>query len=202
MCGLFAARSKQELIELSKSNIHRGSRTHSVSTFKNGHVTVHKFTGAFNTTNVPDSADFYICHVQAPTGTSAQAHPAIVTIEENGQLHDSHVWHNGILKDHYMKNQTQEWDTAHIAEAICYGKLNELDGTFACFHFINGNLRVFRNEISPLFMSEDGTSFSSTRTILTPEHVEPNKVFNIDFKTFKMTVVNEFKTLENPYFFM
>lgn len=203
MCGLFAAKTKRELVELAKSNIHRGSRTHSVSTFNDGRLTVQKYKGSFDATNVPETADFFIVHVQAPTGTSAKAHPAVVG-PINGEC--TYVWHNGILKDVYMQNQSfKEWDTQHIAEHLRFERdLNELDGSFACFSYDgkHSQLSVFRNEISPMFMNEDTNAFSSTKTILTPYPIDPNKVFNIDLKTFKMTVSQEFKTLNNPYFFL
>lgn len=199
MCGLFAARNKQSLIELSKSNLYRGSRTHSVSTFRNGHVSICRFTGAFDPTKVADGADFYICHVQAPTNKSAHSHPAIVNTDSG----DSHIWHNGILLDRYLKSKgTHEWDTMHIAEAFPEQRLSELEGSFACFHFMNGSLSVFRNDISPLFMNEEGTAYSSTRTIATNISVPSNKVFNIDLRTFKITQIDEFTTMENPYFFI
>ena len=192
MCGLFAAKSKVALVELARHNVHRGSRTHSITTFNNGEIHVQRYKGSFDATNVPDSANFYICHVQA--------HPASL-IREGDVNYSSSVWHNGILKDEYMKKQVHTWDTRHIA-ATFPESLSEYDGTFACFHYALGKLSVFRNELSPLFMSEDGDAFSSTRTIITPESVEPNKVFNIDLNTFKMTAVQEFKTVENPYFFL
>ncbi len=202
MCGLFAAKTKRELVELAKSNIHRGSRTHSVSTFNDGRLTVQKYKGSFDATNVPETADFFIVHVQAPTGTSAKAHPASLIIHDDDVAYSSSVWHNGILKDQYMANQTQSWDSRHIAYAVEHDLFDELDGTFACFHFARGVLSAFRNEISPMFTNEDTNAFSSTKTILTPYPIEPNKVFNIDMKTFKMTVSQEFKTLNNPYFFL
>ena len=203
MCGLFAARTKADLIMLSKSNLHRGSRTHSVSTFNNGHMSVHRFTGAFNPSNIPDSADFYICHVQAPTSQKSEAHPAktLFIDEAHTILMDSYVWHNGILKEKYMAEQQYDWDTECIAFKVPNGEINELDGSFACFHYMGDTLTVFRNELSPLFYGEIG-QFSSTKTQLTPTPVEANKVFKIDIESAKLTQVSEFKTLENPYFFM
>ncbi|AUR85874.1 nucleophile aminohydrolase [Vibrio phage 1.081.O._10N.286.52.C2] len=199
MCGLFAAKSKEDLLELAKLNIHRGSRTHSVSTFVGGELTIAKFDGEFNAENVPDKADYYICHIQAPTSQSAKAHPAIVG-PINGKC--SHVWHNGILKSDYMNDCSFKWDTAHIAEMMYHDRdIGTLDGSFACFHYQDGKLNVFRNEISPLFVGTDG-QFSSTKTKLTPVALDANKVFNIELFPFTLTVVKEFKTLNNPYFFM
>ncbi|CAL9971962.1 hypothetical protein VPHK567_0162 [Vibrio phage K567] len=201
MCGLFAAKTKKALVELAQHNMHRGSRTHSVTGIKGGQLYVNRYDGEFSADNVPDGYDFYICHVQAPTSAHAKSHPAVVVRSEGRRNFASCVWHNGILKDDYMKKQRYDWDTRHIADTFPQS-LDEYDGTFACFYYALRELSVFRNEISPLFMSEDGDAFSSTRTIITPDALEPNKVFNIDLTSFKMSLVREFKTVENPYFFL
>lgn len=200
MCGLFAARTKVELVELAQHNIHRGSRTHSITTFKRGDISIQRYKGSFNAKNVPDDADFYICHVQAPTSANAKAHPASAIRKVDNVEFSSSVWHNGILKEPYMAKQRFDWDTMHIADTFPES-LDEYDGSFACFQFQRQDLCVFRNEISPLFFGETG-AFSSTKTLLTPTSLEPNKVFSIDVKTSKMTEVLEFKTRNNPYFFL
>lgn len=195
MCGLFASRSYDEILELANANSYRGSTTHSISYFENGELVINKYNGQWNPENLPKDKEYYICHIQAPTSTTNNAHPAIVD--------GKHVWHNGIIKDKCIKdlceryNFDTKWDTELIART--FPALGDIDGTFACFFFKNTPL-VFRNEISPLFCN--GTTFSSVKTKLTPAPLEPNKVFMIHDEYSKLFELDTFKTHSNPYFFM
>ena len=58
---------------------------------------------------------------------------------------------------------------------------------------------VFRNEISPLFIDED-FNISSTKTDGFTS-IEPNKMFVFEPLGKELSLIKEFNTVENPYYF-
>lgn len=198
MCGLFASKCKKTFFELAKVNQPRGSRTFSVSWIKDSELTTLIGFGEFHAEQeIPDGADYYIGHVQAPTSLSSLAHPA--------KFNENYLWHNGIVKPASIEEMqrkfncpNEEWDTKLILMNV--DNLSDINGTFACVGYINRQLKVFRNEISPLFHGPN-LSFSSVKTQLTSSAVEPNKVFLIDPTKCTMSIESQFTTKENPYYF-
>lgn len=211
MCSIVASKSIEKLKELAELNSYRGTHSHSVFGFSKEHGLVHAFKsfGEVNWDEQPKSAQqiglnvsvFWVLHQQAPTTEAkdlASVHPA----SEAGR----YLWHNGIIKDNEVKRlqalygKDVSWDTLlllrHINET---GNVDGIDGTFACLGYAEG-LVVFRNEISPLFYSDQG-DISSTK-FEGSKPVPSNKVFAFDpWSENLFTVKSEFATKENPYFF-
>jgi hypothetical protein len=109
------------------------------------------------------------------------------------------LWHNGIIKQKNLSEGT--WDTQWLLEQILnYGwsALSRVDGTFACIMYNSGELFVFRNEISPLFI-DDRFNISSTKYEGSVS-LTPNRVWKLNFETKYLDVVAYFETKENPYY--
>jgi hypothetical protein len=140
----------------------------------------------------PNINDCYIvAHSQAPTTESKNIHPAVYG--------DSLLWHNGIVKQKELTPGT--WDTVWLLENILnydWGWLSNVDGTFACVMYRDGNLYVFRNEISPLFIDShfniSSTKFDGSYSLT------PNVVWKLNFDTKLLDAVGYFTTKENPYY--
>lgn len=199
MCAIFASFDPIKLKDLHLLNSYRGELSYSVSTFRQDNDKINlqvlmKDRGKLDHAlidNIP-GGNYYVCHTQAPTAPSSDIHPAVVS--------DSLLWHNGIVKQGTIANVP--WDTQYIlTNIIDYGwsSLSRIDGTFACIGFIDSQLYVFRNEISPLFVDNDlnisSTKFEGSRSI------PANKVlkFNLEFKM--LDYITTFETVENPYYF-
>ena len=110
------------------------------------------------------SGYYYIGHQQAPT-TEAKDLQAIHPAVEDGAL----LWHNGIIKaDDVVRLQRlyetdEKWDTQLLLrDYLDTCNLSQIDGTFACVLYSDYQLRIFRNEISPMFYNEQG-DISSTK---------------------------------------
>jgi hypothetical protein len=97
--------------------------------------------------------------------------------------------------------ETNSWDTYLILKQFeTKRELDGIDGTFSCLYYKQGQaLKLFRNEISPLFIDDDD-NISSTR-FENSYTLEPNIVWN--FIPGDSIMKNDtFTTVENPYFFM
>ena len=200
MCAITGSLYKNKLKELYALNAYRGELSYSLASFRPTKDKVVFQTLFQESGKMPDAlieslptteGDFMIAHSQAPTTDSKNVHPAVYG--------DAMLWHNGIIKQKNIVAGT--WDTEWLLENIIdYGwsALSRVDGTFACVLYWGGNLYIFRNEISPLFVDLH-FNISSTRfdgsTSLTP-----NKVWKINFETGYLDAVAYFDTFENPYY--
>lgn len=183
MCAIFGSDNYETFLELARLNAYRGGHSFSVSSMKDGRLTVHKKDfGPFPILDLPE-ADLYIGHVQAPTTEArdeSSIHPAICC--------DSMLWHNGIIKEKQVKEWQEAtgsdvaWDTQWMAfhlDKDGWDSLSEMDGSFAClwYNWYKGGLYLFRNENSPMFLSEDGLTFSSTK-FENSVAIEDGKIYN------------------------
>lgn len=230
MCGIFGGFSKPELEVLANANAYRGQHSFSITGFclvkgKNGRIkpilgwkdsdenAIFRHLGSFTLDDIPN-ADFYIAHIQAPTGiqkTMDCVHPADILGEVRSLL-----WHNGIIKEHdcdrlRKKQQVNtQWDTMLLLNEIkqsglCLDNLSEINGSFSCVGYLwETQLYLFRNSLAPMYIGDSATGcFSSVPTNLTPNRVKANVFYLVDFNhdvsKLHLIEVARFQTKENPY---
>lgn len=167
MCGIFGSKSVDSFKKLASLNSYRGSHSWSYTSFTGRQLTpVEKGFGNFPTEGYFQGNSWLrIGHVQAPTTEARDInsiHPA--------SLGNARLWHNGIIKDHIVKEWLQEssikskWDTYLLLERLRdHGlkSLSDADGSFACCYYDGTELYLFRNDNSPLFVN--GPDFSSVK---------------------------------------
>jgi glutamine phosphoribosylpyrophosphate amidotransferase len=213
MCAIVGSFDKDKLKELIELNCYRGNHSYSISeyTLKTKSLFTTRGLGDFPFEILKELKEgkYYIAHTQAPT-TDAKSTSNIHPHRFND---DYMLWHNGIIKESFVKkmqnqlNTAEKWDTALLNEWV-YNKydLGEVDGTFSCLRFDKGKLILFRNEISPMFIDKDfnisSTKFKNSNP--TPAGKELYMRFNVNSKSDIGVLVEmgEFKTKENPYFFL
>jgi hypothetical protein len=204
MCSIFGSFSKDKIVELAELNKYRGQHSYSYSYYytDTNEITVYKGLGELplDQINIPPKA-YCIAHMQAPTTENKSEdfiHPAFYK--------NTFLWHNGIIKDHWVKDTmksagiSESWDTYQILHKyVNTGSLNDIDGTFSCVYYGHGQLQLFRNEISPLFLDSD-YNISSTR-FANSIPLEPNIIWQFNPGN-SIIPIGTFNTVENPYFFM
>lgn len=202
MCAISGSHRVSKIQELYKLNAYRGELSYSFTAFKSLNNRVELKIAYSDDGPLPEHIllasswdsqvdNYYIAHSQAPTTQTDNRHPAM--------FGDAMLWHNGIIKQSVLPSNT--WDTAWLLEKILdYGwsSLSRVDGTFACVMYYSGELFVFRNEISPLFI-DNHLNISSTK-FNGSEELEPNKVFKLYLNDKKIAPVAYFETAENPYY--
>ena len=198
MCAIFGSRDKKEFFELAKLNGYRGVHSHSLAYLKDGFLQiVEKDFGPLEEQDLPENA-LYIGHQQAPTTDAKDKdsiHPAT--------YYSAHLWHNGIIKDHQVKQWQEEdkhnwpWDTMHLAYRLSskgYDVLSEADGSFACLYWTGHELNLFRNSNCPMFISN--SSFSSTK-FAGAVPILPERVYKYDENQYAwFSTKQSFKTKE------
>jgi len=212
MCSIFGSFSTEKLKELAELNLYRGQHSYSFSYYdilKRQITFMQKDLGELpiNDINIPEG-HYAIAHMQAPTTSNKRAntiHPATIGVHS--------LWHNGIIKDHCVKNMSRNtvfiengdldylsWDTYLILHQYVYqGNINNIDGTFSCVYYSERDgLRLFRNEISPLFIDKEH-SISSTK-FNDSESLMPNIIWQF-LPGEGIMSIDTFKTVENPYYF-
>lgn len=217
MCAIVGSRNVETLKHLVELNSYRGSHSFSLSVYNTytGILTIQKKRlGTVNLNNFEISPNEYaIVHVQAPTTdarTEEFIHPAVLTASSGmDHIPDNALWHNGIIKAEIVKNNASEyntsWDTMQILRGIekagNFNILNEMDGTFSCLHYSRKDLslRLFRNEISPMFI-DNKLNISSTKFEGSRETIA-NNVIKLNFKDNSIILEDKFETVENPYYF-
>ena len=193
MCGLFGTSSRDKIKPLAIANMERGNASWSITCFEienNKFVLTESFKGLGDFPSklfgIP-LADYYICHIQSPTTGQAQlstVHPA----EYMGGM----LWHNGIIKQSTFKNYMMDfkWDTLLLLSEIeiakgTVGTLEELlstvEGTFACVYFDHGAIKIFRNELAPLFIDKE-LSISSVK-FKDSKEVTSHKIYRFDLNS-------------------
>lgn len=208
MCSIIGSFDRDKIIDLIKLNLYRGQHSYSISYYNVETKTIDnikKDLGSipFESIDIPEG-HYCIAHMQAPTTSNKSIesiHPAFY--EEAS----SYLWHNGIVKDHCIKEmmfellESNSWDTYLILKQFETKKtLDGIDGTFSCLYYKEREgLKLFRNEISPLFI-DDNDNISSTK-FENSFSLEPNIVWNFIPGE---DIIEEytFSTVENPYFFM
>jgi glutamine phosphoribosylpyrophosphate amidotransferase len=143
--------------------------------------------------------------MQAPTTDSKELnniHPAT----GNPYSSESLLWHNGIIKEKEVERLREKyqlkstWDTYMLLHhLIANGSLDDIDGTFSCLWYDDYTLKLFRNEISPMFIDSHSTISSTKFEGSIP--TEPNTMFEFDPFKNKLNPLFTFQTKENPYYF-
>jgi glutamine phosphoribosylpyrophosphate amidotransferase len=163
--------------------------------------------GAINYDTIEfDEGDYCIIHMQAPTTDSKELsniHPATDNPYSRGSL----LWHNGIIKEKEVERLREKyqmsstWDTYILLHhLIVNGSLDDIDGTFSCLWYDDeSGLKLFRNEISPMFI--DSKSNISSTKFAHSVPTDPNVMFGFDPFNNKLTPLYSFETKENPYYF-
>lgn len=216
MCAVVGSKDTNTLKELITLNSYRGCHSYSFSVYNTYTGVLHilkKKLGTINldSLNVPTNC-YGIVHIQAPTTDvrgEDNIHPATIpTVTSDYPFYA--LWHNGIIKEEIIKRfkdtLSTSWDTKIILELLNRSQtdwdvLNKMDGTFSCLFYdgLNRDLKLFRNQISPMFIDEY-LNISSTRFESSIE-TEPDVVFSMNLDDNTLNKVGEFKTVENPYFF-
>lgn len=207
MCSIVSSFSKEKFIELAKLNEYRGTHSHSICYYDtpiNQFFSLQKGIGTMDYKCInPFKQDYIIGHQQAPTTQEK----SISTIHPASIGDDYLLWHNGILKPKTINELQQklkiptDWDTLLLLHSIVsegFNSLNSINGTFACIFYSHGKLFTFRNEISPLFIDDElnisSTNFDGARSI------PANTIFLLDLEKRKLQRIENFKTVENPYY--
>lgn len=208
MCSIIGSFDRQTLIDLCELNAYRGQHSHSISYMDDtGIYFTQKKFGPIDYEKIdPYDNDYCIIHMQAPTTDSKtidNIHPAT----DNPYSIDSLLWHNGIIKEKEVERLREKydmkstWDTYILLHhLIAGGSLNDIDGTFSCLWYNDAReLRLFRNEISPMFI-DSNSNISSTKFINSVP-TDPNVMFEFNPFKNKLTPLYSFQTKENPYYF-
>jgi hypothetical protein len=198
MCGIVGSYNVDVLFDLYERNSYRGDFSHSLTEIKKDNsFSINKKYERIVVSDISNKDSFHLVHSQSPTSTNSNIHPA--------NINGSYLWHNGLIKSFDLKriqnkhNVDEEWDTILLLKEINldFNNLSIINGSFACFLFLNEKFYVFRNQLAPLYFNNE-FDFSSTK-IDGLESIKPNVIFEIDFVERTMKDVFEFKTFELPY---
>ena len=202
MCSIICSYDKDTFIEIAKANKSRGNLTHSVYSFdyQGNMKTMRRSEGPLDYSYVKSLPDnhYYVGHTQAPTSKhekgSSTIHPA--------NIENYYLWHNGIVKQRNINKGV--WDTEWLTQLLYnegFQALSNVDGSFACVLYRDPcELYVFRNDIAPLFFDEN-MNISSIKLSSHYFALPSNYVFKLNLIRKTKTVVAQFKTKDNPFFF-
>lgn len=220
MCSIIGSFEPKMLVHLYEINSYRGTHSHSVTVYDHRNKKIlycDKQLGTIDERQLMNitrtfPGKYYIVHSQAPTteNTSTKSiHPAIF---HNSEARDmSLLWHNGILKSKTINTLREAtgidstWDTELLLHYMVYkGKLSEVDGSFACLMYHMGDIYMFRNEISPLFIDFEMNISSTMFEIGAGDggkaiDVKPNTVFKLDLHNKSSIIQSVFTTKNSPY---
>lgn len=220
MCAITGSFNYQMLMHLYELNSYRGTHSHSVSVYDYRNkkmIYVDRDLGELQPIKLGNICRtfpgcYYIVHSQAPTtenDSRYSIHPA--SFAHNECQDTSLLWHNGILKPstiRFLKTETgidTTWDTQLLLNyMISKGNLSQVDGSFACLMYHMGEMYMFRNEISPLFIDFD-MNISSTEFPTNPVEggksfiIKPNHVFKLDLFNRQSIIESTFSTKNSPY---
>ena len=204
MCGIVASFDKNKFNELMKLNSYRGNFSYSIMCFdyiKKEVKSLYKMFGEYDE-NILNKFDFenvyYIGHQQAPTGgltkDQNRIHPS--------EIDNSFLYHNGMLKNSFLLKYDweKEWDTKLLHKLVLedINNLDKIEGSFSCLYINNDEIKLFRNQLSPLYIDID-LNISSAK-FENSKSTKENVIYNIDFKSKEIKIVSEFNNCENIYF--
>lgn len=213
MCSIIGAFDKDKVIALCELNAYRGQHSHSISYYDGyGVYYTQKNFGPIDYDKIDISdGDYCIVHMQAPTTDNKNLdciHPAT----DNPYSPTSLLWHNGIIKEHEVERLREKyqlkatWDTYILLHhLIIGGSLSDIDGSFSCLWYDDDSnygrpgLKLFRNEISPMFI--DSYSNISSTKFEGSVPIDPNVIFGFNPMKNALIPLSTFETKENPYYF-
>lgn len=76
--------------------------------------------------------------------------------------------------------------------------MDKIEGSFSCLYINNDEIKLFRNQLSPLYIDID-LNISSAK-FENSKSTKENVIYNIDFKSKEIKIVSEFNNCENIYF--
>lgn len=215
MCGIVMTNDPTQLLNLYEANATRGKHSYSFCAIniKNEVIMLHNSLGIVDPltlskmiAEVKDRASIYIMHNQAPT-TDAQDVSSIHPYRDVEA--ESLVWHNGILKPHFVKMMRPDvkWDTIVLSDVL-NGKtdktLSDVDGSFAFVHLIEGQkLTMGRNTICPLYQFYQKDKFYISSVPLSNEYKEipSGEIIEILCDGLMISFSNDnFTTFQMPYY--
>lgn len=198
-------------MELAKVNAYRGNFSWSLAHINSNFevVDLQREFGEFNPSFLDDASVYYLAHIQAPTGGLIQdrsrIHPSII---KDKCSQTSMLYHNGIIKQHYLdKHNYEGWDTS-LLHRLVYGcdlfdinYLNEVDGSFSCALIAEGNhMNLFRNQSSPMFINSLG-DISSTRCKIVGDSTKCDIVYEFNpFIEQKLKEIIQFSNINKPFY--
>lgn len=189
MCAIFGSFDKDTLLELYNKNKYRGKFSFSITSLdtKTFDSNTHKYFGEMEQSHLDEhfvEGRYHICHSQAPTGSLMKDESRIHPVE----LNEYKLLHNGIIVNEcndelkVKYNTDSYFDTYNLARAIHndgYSVLDDIQGSFACAEIAPNGLNLFRNANSVI--CTNGFDISSTK-LKDFVAIEPNIIYNIDFK--------------------
>ncbi len=220
MCSIIGSFEPKMLVHLYELNSYRGTHSHSITVYDHRNKKIRYSDKRLGTLpekhiiNVTRTfpGNYYVIHSQAPTTENASEdsiHPAALHHNEVRDI--SYLWHNGILKPKTIKQLQEEtglgssWDTELLLHyMVTRGNLSDIDGSFACLMYHMGDMFMFRNEISPLFIDFD-MNISSTKFEIGAHDggesfsIKPNTIFKLDLVNKSSIIQSTFSTKNSPY---
>ena len=198
MCSIIGSFDIEILKRLILLNQHRGNFSYSITGI-NKSETKREFGELDpNSLSGMDGNDYYLCHVQAPTGGLIKDENRIHPVKHE----DSLLWHNGILTDSGIKRlqveteSTETFDTYLMVKALDkYGLdiLNDIEGLFSCvWKNKDGKYLVFRTKHGKLYVDEN-LSISSER-FEGSKCINFDTVYEIDWENRVLKPIANFKT--------
>lgn len=197
MCSIIGGFGNDVVSSLVALNSHRGTVSSSYTLFdERGYVLeTCRFAGPLK--NIPTHSGYIVCHQQAPTSSASgkNIHPSTIS--------SSLLWHNGILKQHFLKKlqADTEWDTHVLHKLIAHEgiqSVENVEGSFACLYHNEQELMMFRNSIAPLWYH--GATISSVKFEHSNE-IMPNTVYKLNFKARLWVEYSSFSNIEMPFYF-
>jgi len=207
MCAIIGSFNRQTLEELVEINSYRGQHSYSISEYDLKTRTMNtrrKCLGSFSLQDIELSAGmYYVAHIQAPTTAASAIDSIHPSMRAGGR---DLLWHNGIIKEECIKDlqvalsSSKSWDTSLVHDWIRDGnQLDAIDGTFSYLRYSEGELFLFRNEISPMFI--DGKLNISSTKFEGSSQTKPNSMYKVNFEENSLDEIGTFKTKNNPYYF-
>lgn len=177
MCSIFGSPDVNEFNDLAKLNQPRGRHNWSITIFRKDQSILQSLQGPGQAPSIEaiTGAAYYLGHVQTPTGTANNAHPAVDKLGRK-------LWHNGILLETFTGKV--DWDTQFLLDYLTFGqlpdKLSQVKGSFSCVLWNPGPaLLLFRNDNAPMYYKD--STISSVK-FKDSKMTDPNTIFWLHFE--------------------
>lgn len=199
MCAIIGSFDIKSILKLVEKNQHRGRVAYSISLYniKSGMVTSEYKLGEFNSEflkSMNTDGCYVVCHLQSPTGTGysdeKRRHPSVVN--------NSYLWHNGILMPSTIKMLQEKYyestfDTHLLHQwLLSRGKLNEIEGSFACLFIVDNSMKIFRSKHAKLYIDDNMTI--SSESFFESKCINADRIYMMDLEKGSLVIESYFKT--------
>ena len=199
MCAIIGSFEKENILELVEKNQHRGRVAYSISLYdiKSSMVTSEYRLGEFDPEflkSMNTDGSYIVCHLQSPTGVGYsdenKRHPSVVN--------RSYLWHNGILMPSTIKMLQEKYDDSTFDTHLLHqwllsrGKLNEIEGSFACVFIAEHSMKIFRSKHSKLYIDDNMTI--SSESFLESKCINADRIYMMDLEKRSLAIESYFKT--------